>query len=523
VSLESRGARVPERPALSDGVDGHRIRKQIRGSTLLLLGRVLSLGVMFAIQVTVVRHLSKESYGAFAYCVSLVAIGQTVVTFGLDRATTRFVPIYDEQRDFGKVFGTIALVLVGLLTLGSLLIGSVYAFQGSLTGGIIDDPKAVSLLLIMVMLAPLYALDALLMGLLSVFSRPRAIFFRAYVVAPALRLSVVLLLVIVDADVMFLASGYVAAEFVGVGLYTLILVRALREEQILDHFELREVSVPAREIFALTLPMLAADLLYAVIYSSDAILLAYFHGSREVADFRVVQSPARLNELVHVSFLILFTPVASRLFARRDYSGLNNLYWQTAAWIAVISFPVCALTFVLARPVTETLYGSRYADSAIFLSLLSVGYYVQSAFGFNGTTLMVAGKVWYLISILGITLAFNIAASLLLIPHYGSLGAAISTSATLVVHNILKQVGLRLAMKVRFFELKYLRVYASVVLGLIAAGVTNTIVTESLYAGLVMVALVSLAVVVANHRVLAVAETFPEFMRFPVLRRLFSG
>ena len=77
--------------------------RQIRGSSLMLVGRSLSLAVNFAIQILIVWHLSKANYGAFAYALSFVTLGQTLVTFGLDRATTRFVPIFHEQRDYGKL------------------------------------------------------------------------------------------------------------------------------------------------------------------------------------------------------------------------------------------------------------------------------------------------------------------------------------------------------------------------------------------------------------------------------------
>ena len=63
-------------------------RKQIRGSSLLLVGRVLSVGVNFGIQILIVRYLTKADYGAFAYALSLVALGSSIATFGLDRSIT---------------------------------------------------------------------------------------------------------------------------------------------------------------------------------------------------------------------------------------------------------------------------------------------------------------------------------------------------------------------------------------------------------------------------------------------------
>jgi O-antigen/teichoic acid export membrane protein len=89
-------------------------RKQIRGSSLLLLGRFLSLGINFGIQVLIVRYLSKADYGAFAYALSIVSLGASIVTFGLDRSITRFIPIYEEDGEYDKLWGTIVMRKEGL-------------------------------------------------------------------------------------------------------------------------------------------------------------------------------------------------------------------------------------------------------------------------------------------------------------------------------------------------------------------------------------------------------------------------
>ena len=65
--------------------------RQIRGSSLMLLGRSMSVVVNFAIQVMIVRYLGKADYGVFAYAISFVTVGQTLAVFGLDRADRKSV------------------------------------------------------------------------------------------------------------------------------------------------------------------------------------------------------------------------------------------------------------------------------------------------------------------------------------------------------------------------------------------------------------------------------------------------
>lgn len=510
-------------PAAAVHRPAERIGGQIRGSLLLLLGRLLSLAVNFATQVLIVRYLSKDDFGAFAYGLSIVAVAQAFALFGFDRAITRFVPIYEERREYGKAWGTVVFAAGSVTGLGTVLVLLVVGLQGVIEGSLIDDERAVSVLLILIALAPIQALDSLLVGLFAVFSKPRAIFFRRHVLAPALRLAVVLILILAGTGVLFLSAGYVVAGALGVALYVGVLVRTMRREGHWERFRATAMHVPAREILLLTVPLLTTDLVYSLMNSTDAILLGHFRGAEQVADLRVIQPVAQLNQLVLFSFTLLFTPLASRFFAQEDRESIGDLYWQTAAWVAVVSFPVFAVTFALADPVTTTLYGQRYSDSGIYLALLSLGYYVQSALGFNGTTLMVFGRIKFIVAVNLLAVLVNFALNIVLIPVYGALGAAIATTGTLVAHNIFKQAGLRLGTGVVFFERRYSRIYVTIVLGGIVLALARWLLTDSLPALLVLTGLASAAILVVNRRLLRIAETFPELARLPLARRIFGG
>lgn len=494
--------------------------KQIRGSSLLLAGRMLSMAINFAVQILIVRYLSKSDYGAFAYGLSIVALGASFATFGLDRAITRFVSIYDEQRAYDKMFGTIVMVVGTVVALGLTTVLLAYGLQGFVAGSLIHDQRAVSLLLILIILSPIQALDTLLLGMFAVFSRPRAIFFRKNVLAPGLRLAVVLVLVLGHTGVFFLVTGYVVSAGVGVAIYTVVLYRALRDLGLYRHFSFGTIAFPAREVFGFTIPVLTSDLVYTVMNSSDAILLGHFGSASDVAAFRVIQPAAQLNQLVMSSFTLLFTPLAARLFARNDRGGINKLYWQTAVWMAILSFPVFTLTFSLANPITVALYGGRYEASATYLALLSFAYYFNAAVGFNGLTLKVFGRLRYIVVINVLAAAVNIGINLLLIPRYGALGAAIGTSSTLVAHNLLKQAGLRLGTGISLFQRASVKVYLTIVAGALLLLAVQLTLSPSLLVGLALAAITSFAVIGLNRRSLRVGERFPELLRFRLVRVL---
>lgn len=490
----------------------------IRGSSLLLTGRVVALGMTFVAQVLIIRSLAKSDYGAFAYAMSLVMFAQAFMSLGLDRSLPRFAPIYDEQRAYGKLLGAIVIQVTAVSAVGLAIILGVYGLRSAIAGMMIGDGPALTLLLILILLAPIQALDDMLVALLAVFTRSRAIFFRRHLLAPGLRLAVVVVLATIHARVEFLAAGYVVAGGLGVLIYLPILVGILRPR--FRKIRRSEIRFPVRELFFFALPVLSTDLAYIVIQTSDVVLLGWFRGADEVAAFRAVQPAALLNQVVFASFTLLFVPAASRLFARGDHDGIRELYWRTAIWMAIFSFPIFVLTFSLAGPLTVTLYEERYRASAVYLALLSCGYYFNAALGFNGLTLKVFGLLRYSVAINVAAAAINIALNLVLIPAYGALGAAIGTMTSLIIHNILKQAGLRLGTGIDLFEWQYLRVYVSILLGAAAVLGLQLWIHPAIYVGLAIACIASIVVFGLNRDLLQLETTFPELNRLPLAHLL---
>ncbi|MEZ4663916.1 MAG: polysaccharide biosynthesis C-terminal domain-containing protein [Caldilineaceae bacterium] len=321
-------------------------------------------------------------------------------------------------------------------------------------------------------------------------------------------------------NVLFLAGAQLVGAILAIAIYSVMLVRALRSQNLFAHFQWAAIDIPWREILVFTIPLLTSDLVYVVMNSMDAVMIQYFHSAVDVAALRAVQPTAKLNQIVLTSFGLLFTPAAARMFARNDREGINNLYWQNAVWIAVASFPIFVLTFSLAQPITILLYGERYAQSALILALLSFSYYFNAALGQNGLTLKVFGKVRYVVVINVIAVLANLVANLLLIPRYGALGATIGTAGTLVLHNLLKQAGLRMGTGINLFEWHYLRVYVIITIGAAALLLNQWLFAPSVYVSVGLAVLVSLVIVRLNRHLLDIENTFPELLRLPFAKQL---
>jgi len=498
-------------------------REPIRGSSLLLLGRIVSLAVMCAVQILVVRHLTRADYGAWTYALSVVTLLQSVAALGLDRSVTRFVAIYREQGDLARVRGLV-LMLVGVVAaVGTLLTVVLVMFPaaiGRMTG---VEPHVLALLNVIIFLVPLEALDLLFIGLFACLGQARAIVVRRHILAPLLKLTAVIALVTSDASVTFLAYGYLAASLTGMMLYAPLVLRSGRQLGLTFYrLRRREVTLPAKEVFAFTLPLLTADLAAAIIWTSGTLALGYYSTLDQVALFTVAMPLATLNETVARNFTVLYTPAISRLFARQDHSGINAMYWRTAVWVAVLTFPVFVLTFSASGSLLQVLYGNKYHDAALVLSLLALAEYVNIALGLNGLTLRLLSDVRYSVTLNIVAAVVAIAANAVLVPRYGAVGAACATTGTALLHCLARQIGLARATGVRPFELRLSPLYVG-----IAAGAATVVLAQWMMPGhpivlLALAGVVSLLLLVASKRTLMVTETFPEVRRVPLIRMLFA-
>lgn len=498
-------------------------RAQIRGSSLLLGGQVFALVVNFGVQILIVRTLSKTDYGFFAYALSIVMIGEVVAMFGLHRGVSRFLPIYEEHRELDKVIGTLVLAVSVVLSLGLAVVLAVVGLKDLFLGGFSEDATAETVLTIMILLSPVQALENLLDGVFAVFARPRTIVLRKYVLAPLLRLTVVVLLALSSSGVEFLAAGYLASGAIGIAIYGALLVPVLRERGLLKRLRNGSLTIPARELMGFTVPLLTNDLTAAALNGAGALMLGLLVGPREVAEFSAAFATSRPITYVLTSFGILFVPLAARLYARRDGEELNRLYWQTAVWTAVLAFPIFIVMAGVAKPVVVFLLSDRYESSAPVLAVIAFGHFVTAATGPNGVLLGVYGQVRYIVltNVAAVVLTFALYA--VLIPEYGALGAAIATSITWFALNVTRQVGLTRRTDVEALDTRYLGVYTTIVVVTAAVVTIEVVLAPSLVPGLAIAALASAIVLAFAQRRMNLAATFPEIARLPGLRRVFGG
>jgi O-antigen/teichoic acid export membrane protein len=492
----------------------------VRSSSLLVLGRIIGQAVEFLLQIFFVRYLSQGDFGALGYALAIVVLFRTAALFELPLTLARYVPVFRASRRDDAVLGSIVLgigIVAGLGTLVALAVDVAVLGLGITPT---DDPRALLLLVVLSALIPIDALDVLLTSLFAAFAGPKAIFVRQAVLGPGLRIGLVLAVIAVHASVVVLAVGYLIVGVVSLAAYSWMFARLLVRQMPLSGMRLRRLHYPAGELLRFAAPLLASTLVWLLMESSDAVLLGYFRGSEEVAAFRAVLVVALLNQGVTFTFALFYTPSLSRLYAEGHRHAIRDLYWRSTLWVTLLSFPVFLLTCSFAPSVTAGVLGDRYAGAAPIMALLALGFFFHAALGFNGLTLRVFKKLRYCVLVDLAAALLNVVLVLVLIPRWGVYGAAVGTSATMVAHNVLKQVGLWWHTGIPPFERAYARIYLALIVVALGLATLQSLLPAGLPLAVLLSSTAGIGLLWWARTPLQIERMFPELARLPFVRML---
>lgn len=491
-----------------------------RGSALLLVGRIISKTINFGIQVAIVRLLTKDDFGAFAYGLALVGAGEVAVKLGIGAAADRFVPFYYEHQEFGKLLGTLVLV-TGCVILLSLVGYLVLLWVASLNlAGFPSDTGAL-VVLTLALLAPINALDQVCVQTLACFGKSKQIFVRKHLLGPSFRWFAVALTYSMGAASDVLAMAYLVAGLIGVLLCLHLVIRELYLQKVLPR-TLSDLTIPWRQLFTYSVPLISSDLVPITLTGVTTIVLMAAGGEAEIATMRAVAPAAALNLLVLQSFAILYLPHAARLFAREDTAGLARHHWETAALVAVLSFPIFGLTFSIAPNLVPLLFGEEYSEASSVLAILSLGTYLGIALGFSSQSLQVSNKTGVLaisnIFVISVAILFGV----LLSDPMGAMGAAIAVSAARIGGAGLRHWYL-LRTKIVGRPPAYMSaIWLSLVIATILTGLIGWVWQPPLFIQLGSIILTAIYIVRVNAHALKVEQAFPELLQFPYLPKLLN-
>jgi O-antigen/teichoic acid export membrane protein len=196
----------------------------------------------------------------------------------------------------------------------------------------------------------------------------------------------------------------------------------------------------------------------------DVVMLGFLMDERTVglytATYRICFSLLAISVAVHTSYL----PAVTRAMAL-GLQEAGRVAERSINLAAVISAPLVLGGMILAARILEALFGPEYVEGAPAFRLLLLSIGLVFLHGAHHNVLLAADRTKTEMIIFSIGAAFNVGLNLIIIPHYGIVGAA---AVTMTAEFLTLIMGLfvisRIGIPLNFFRAVWRPLTASVLM-----------------------------------------------------------
>lgn len=393
----------------------------------------------FLVAMVLARALGVDGYGVYSYAFTLISILAIPAKFGLPGLLVREVAKARASNAWGELRGVvrwcnavasafaIALIAAGAL-LATLLAPRFTASQlGAFAWGLALVPFMV---LGELRGAALRGLGRVIQGQL-----PELVLRPAF-----LGLSCAVLLFVAGARVdpaQAMALHALGGTFAfAVGAYLFLRVRPAPVAAATPIYH-------GREWFYAAMPMAFTAGIQFINHHMDMLILGLFEPAGQVGIYRAA---VQLSSLVGVALMAINQVVAPQFaarYAQGDLAGVQRLAAASARLVLVMALPLTLLMVFFGDWLLGKIFSQEFAAGHLALGLLAVGQLLNSAFGSVVMLLNMSGHESRTARGVGVAALVGVALNFLLVPAFGTAGAATATMLTVLLWNVILWLEVR--------------------------------------------------------------------------------
>lgn len=406
-----------------------------RGGMLNLVGAVVQQASLFAVLAILATGLGAADVGRYSLLYGMLSLLSLLGLAGFRAGLTRFVAMYLADDDAARLRGTVLLGL-GVTVGASVLLGTALVLGAPWVATFYHDDRLADGVRLVGLILPAATLtDAALSATQGWRSQVEYTLIGRFV-DPLTVLGVTGLVVLLGRGLLAALVAVAAGAWLAAALSVVALGRRLRRVP-----RARPV-MEARAIFSFSMVSWVSALAATGLIWSGTLILGRMTDPSSVGVFTVGARLVSLAVFVMPPITNAFTPHMAHLahLGRREEAA--RAYGTATRWILAASLPAFVALVTLPEALLH-LFGEDFTEGVPVTIVLALGQLVAAAAGPCGVVLNMSGRV-------GLSMVDNIAVLVLdviltvvLIPPFGIVGAALAWSVSLVVVNVTKALQVR--------------------------------------------------------------------------------
>lgn len=430
------------------------------------------------------RKLPAGGFGVLSLLTVTLTLVTIVMKFGLNQAFFRHYYETDDPRHRGKIVGSTLIFLVGSSALG---IAALWTVAPQISALLFKGDHARADLVQLVFLISFFEVISLIPDSILRARFKSAQYSALNITAFVFQVVLIAYLLIGPGSNLSAAANVknvLIARLAGAAFEALLFYGMVGRELSL-RFSLSEL----RAMLAFGAPLIFSQITFQLFMMSDRFFLERYTSERELGAY------AMANTLVSVVTILVTVPFSQvwtvMRFSVMNEEGADEYYSRVLTYIVFVSMFLALGVSAVAGDGLTLFSLKSYRSAANIIPLLGLAAVLDCASRVLNIGITLKKRTVFAPIVITAALVVNIGLNFLLIPRYGSLGAAISTLLSYVVFCGLRYWASNLFYKVRY---EWGRVLAICAVG--AALIAAFYVTDSLRGDVPSVALVFLSVAI---------------------------
>jgi O-antigen/teichoic acid export membrane protein len=188
-----------------------------------------------------------------------------------------------------------------------------------------------------------------------------------------------------------------------------------------------------------SVPLFWVSCFQQIITWAPTVILGVTASSSDVGIFGAANRAAQLTSFVLLAVNSISAPKFAALHRTGDLATLGRVARRSAKLMAVLASPIL-IVFVVFPTRVMTMFGPEFAAGAHVLTILAVGQFVNVVTGSVGWLLIMCGYERLMRDNIAVCALLGLVLSLVLIPAFGVVGAAIASATTLALQMIIATI-----------------------------------------------------------------------------------
>ncbi|WP_223032321.1 flippase [Hanstruepera marina] len=404
----------------------------IKGSLTSFLGKILGMTFGYIAGIFIANKYGAEELGIYSLCLTVLSLVVLIPKFGFDNSLIKIlneVLIKGNKTNFISVLKRTSVFSLGLAILASIILYfssgyiSTHIFKNvNLTNPLIATSFAIVPTTLLVIASGTYQ------ALKKTFQH---MLFKTALINVVFVGFLVLNYFLLDSygEIMMLYCG---ASYITLIIAVFFVFTSLKK---IPFKKGRLFNYKNWDIFNISYPMLFSNSFALLLGWVNVLLLGYFISEFGVGIYDSAEKLAALSNLALIAVNSIAAPKFAEAHSKDNIHELKAVMQKSTKMIFFITAPLLLILIVFGKPVLG-LYGSEFIVGYWCLVFLCLGRFISSISGSVGYLLQMTGQQKTFQNVVFLAFIINLILSLILIPRFGILGAAVSKCIAIVFWNV---------------------------------------------------------------------------------------